>query len=235
MVITHESTEGLGKFAGPRLNLFVDGTRVGVCDWEGIQGKFIFELLRIASEGDVIAQAQKDRVSLDQMNYRCAQRQWAADALASVATPENIIAVREYVSNIPPPQSAPKVAKPEPVQTSARTKSPEPVFVNVGVERELFVFLENRVEKIEAALKPLGARLSSLESSVKEFNFDEIRKRLQAIDAKIVNVEAEERVIAAHLKTHLKRCWRDSFGGAGFRNPSEIPDDLETLNAPRKL
>jgi hypothetical protein len=224
MVITHESTEGMGKFAGPRLNLFVsngseDGTRVGVCDWEPVQGKFIFELLRIASEADVISQAQKDNVSLDQMNYRCAQRQWAADALASVATPENLVAVREYVSKIPPPQSAPKVAKPEPVETLAPAKLPElPVYVNVGVERELFVFLENRVEKIEAALKSLGARLSSLESSVKEFNFDEIRKRLQAIDAKIVNVEAEERVTAAHLKTHLKRCWCDGRSG-GFTVP----------------
>jgi hypothetical protein len=131
MEITHEVTDGLGKFAGPRLNIFVratgsENTRVGIADFDPVQSKFIFELLRIASEADVISQAQKDNVSLDQMNYRCAQRQWAADALASVATPENLAAVKAYVAKIPPPQSAPKVAKPEAVETFAPDRLPEP-------------------------------------------------------------------------------------------------------------
>jgi hypothetical protein len=223
MEITHESTDGLGKFAGPRLNIFVratgsENTRVGIADFDPVQSRFVFELLRVASEADVISQAQKDNVSLDQMNYRCAQRQWAADALASVATPENLAAVKAYVAKIPPPQHKPEVAKLEPVRIVAVAKLPEPACVNMGVERELFIFLENRVDKMQAALKSFDARLSSLESALTEFNFDEIRKRLSSLDAKIANLEAEERVTSAHLKTHLKRCWCDGRSG-GFTVP----------------
>jgi hypothetical protein len=99
--------------------------------------------------------------------------------------------------------------------------------VKVGVERELFAFLENRVDKIEVALKLFDARLISLESAVKEFNFDEVRKRLQAIDAKIVNIESEQRVAGIHFRAHTKRCWCTGHFSGGFSQPEEVLTDAQ--------
>jgi hypothetical protein len=210
MEITHESTGGLGRFAAPRLNVFVDKTtRVGVADFDPIQGQFVFEILRIPSEMDVILQAQKDGVTEDQMSYRCAQRQWAADALASVTSPENLVAIKAYVSKIPPPEE-PKVAAPKPVRSTPITPlAPAPVDLSI---EQLFA-LVNRVDALETKLKAADDKLKALEAAVKEFDFESCRKQLNGFATRISNLETEQKTQATHLRIHLRHCFCGSGGG----------------------
>lgn len=206
MKITHESTGKIGKFAAPRLNIFVDSTCVGVADYNPIHSVFEFEILRIPSEMDIILQAQKEGVSGDQMSYRCAQRQWAADALASATSPENLTAIKAYVAKIPLPE--PEVAAPEPVRISTPIIPIQLLPVDLGLGLEQLFALVSRVDSIASTLKVV-------ESALKEFDFKNVQAQLKSFAARIDAIEIDVRAQKSVMKVHLRSC-RCYSGSSGF-------------------
>lgn len=221
MAITHESTGRMGKFAAPRMNIYVlDGagnsTRVGVADYSPIHEEFLFEQIQIPSECEVILACQREGASTSQMELRCAQRQWAADALASATSPENFASVKAYVAKIPPPVPEPVVAPPEPVRTFHTPVMPrEPLPVDLGLGLEQLFALVNRVDATEAKLKAIDERLKDLEAALKEFDLKSTKAQLKTFAARIEALEVDAKAQKSVMKVHLRSC-RCYSGSIGF-------------------
>jgi hypothetical protein len=252
MSISH-AVAGLGKWGASRVDIFLDGTRVACADFNPLENRFFLQNLILPTQGEIITIAQKKNASEKELDRMLAERDATESKLKAAQASENSAAISVYVRSLPASlgfvgqQSETPVTASAPVFVPSPEPPEPPVFAAVprpdsilelepepAIDRNRLILLENRADRIDSVLNRYDARIKAIEDAIAAFDFEEARKQLKSLDSKMTNVEAEQRVTAAHLKTHLKRCWYDNHGGGGF-NKLDIPDELEALNAPRKL
>ena len=253
MSITH-ARNGIGKFAAARLDIFLDGVRVGVADYDPIQAKFFFEPLQVPSEGQIIALAQSKNASEKEMDRMCAERDSAERQLKAASESGNREAIRIFVGTIPASVGLASQAAPESQMKASApvfVPSPEPpeppVFIagpELAPVPELkswpdtdlsnLIVLLGRMDRIDSVLNRYDARIKVVEDAIAAFDFEEARKQLKSLDSKITNLKGEYNVTAANFKIHQQRCYCNSHYPGGFTKRDETSEDTNSAHASSK-
>jgi hypothetical protein len=245
----------MGKFGSTRVDIFLDGVRVGVADLDPARDdKFFFEPLSLLTEGEIITIAQRKNASEKEMDRMLAERAEAENKLKAAQVPENREAIRVYVGSIRPsfavfpetpefrvgPQSEMPVFVPSPEPPTppvCEAPEPDPIFdfdLRPTIDLNRLMVLESRADRIDSVLNRYDARIKVVEDAIATFDFEEARKQLKSLDSKITNLKGEYNVTAANFKIHQQRCYCNSHYPGGFTKRDETSEDTNSAHASSK-
>ena len=190
MKLTYE-TDGVGRYAAPRIRVLKDGAVIGFADWAPITDSWQFEKIVHETEGQTMLRAQRIGASEKRMGEMLAERDaLVVNAILSVSEDD---AVKKYLRELPAP------VWPAPTQETGRTLDFRPTLEPIPLP----AFHVDNIAEIAHLTKQVSDLKSDLQKTTDQANTD--RARVANLEYQLTaltnRLEASEQKFQGHLST----------------------------------